>query len=113
MKFLVSFSLDPFYGEVSPIADKQALYTKVYDRTYLLGHLEGDKGVLRTENDFSENELLDIFKSVKGADSIHLVDSIEELRALSDDKKFQDRLVTPFVNHHLFNFRHSNEKVPT
>lgn len=96
MKYLVIFELDGFYGEINLIPDISKLYKKVFDRCYLTGQLDDESGNVRSKSDFSEEQLMKILRSVCRASHIHLVDSIESIKAISDDETYHRRLVDEF-----------------
>ena len=89
MKHLVIFNTDGcFYGEISPIKDIRTLYNAVYDKVYLLGHLEDEAGNLRPLSDFSESDLISILKKVSWASDLHLVNSLSEVGPLSTHPRY-------------------------
>ncbi|NYU23779.1 hypothetical protein [Vibrio parahaemolyticus] len=99
MRVFARFSTQPFFGELSPIHSVEDLFKQVKNRVGLLNLLEDEQGNPRSSESFSEQELLDIYKNLSRHDEIHLVSSIEELKKLSDDDKFQ-KLVEQFIDHH-------------
>ncbi len=88
MKILASFSVNPFYGEISKINSIRDLHRVVHARCGLLGGLDDEQGFPRDPESFTEDELLAEFRSVSRHDIIELVDSVDALKALSDDPKF-------------------------
>lgn len=87
-KFFAFFSVNPFWGQLSIIRTIRDLHRVVNDRYGLLGDLDDERGFLRAPESFTETELLEIFRSYSRHEFIVLVDSLEELKALSDDVKF-------------------------
>ncbi|ELA9367544.1 hypothetical protein QUN99_003434 [Vibrio parahaemolyticus] len=95
-KYLAVFDENPFYGEMYSIKSKKDLYQIVYDRTYLIGSLNDFKGQLRDEDCFREDELIDIYREARWAKEVHLVNSLDELQALSDHPRYQ-RMFAEFI----------------
>lgn len=100
MQHLVSYSIDSgFHGTVAPVRDHEALYDIVYDRTYLSGWLEDKNGDLRTMDDITAEELVEIYQQVTMHEYVVLVDSYEAVINLSDNELYQSRLIKPFIEH--------------
>ncbi|EGR4421466.1 hypothetical protein ACPFUC_001891 [Vibrio cholerae] len=92
MKYLVAFDEDPFEGKIWRISSNKDLYQIVHDRTYLLGHLNDNNGKLLSEEHFTEEQLLEIYRQVSWADQIHLVNTLDDLRSLSTHPRYQTML---------------------
>lgn len=88
MKILASFSVNPFYGEIARINSIRDLHRVVHARCGLLGGLDDEQGFPRDPESFTEEELLAEFRSVSRHDIIELVDSVDALKALSNDPKY-------------------------
>lgn len=88
MKILASFSVNPFFGEVARINSIRDLHRVVHARCGLLGGLDDEQGFPRDPESFTEDELLAEFRSVSRHDNIELVESVDALKALSNDPKY-------------------------
>ncbi len=89
-KHFAAFSVEGgFFGNIKLNADKDFLYKFTYDRVYLLDLMNDSNGQLRPIEDFDEKELLEIYQSASGRDHVQLVNTIDELKALSDHPRYQ------------------------
>ncbi|MFC5079514.1 hypothetical protein VTH8203_01501 [Vibrio thalassae] len=89
MKFIASFSSNPFYGELIPIPTNRKLHRLVYDRVYLLDCFVDETGKTLFGPDALESELFEIYQSVSVHKHVHLVSSIDELKQLCVHPRYQ------------------------
>ena len=92
VRYFVRFSeKDGFFGEIAYITSKNDLYNVVrnfHGNSWLYQHLfDDDKGNCRAVYSFSEDELLDIFRSISRHEVVELV-SFEDLKGLSNNPQY-------------------------
>ncbi|NOI32011.1 hypothetical protein [Vibrio coralliilyticus] len=100
MRYLAHFTVEGgFYGDLSPIRTHKDLFDCVYDRVKFLELLDDNNGIEKDPSDFTEEQLLEIYKNVSMREFIELLDNFEDVRALSDHPRYQ-KLCNDFAEFH-------------